>query len=72
MSMISYNGPLHTDIKSCTHTLINFQSKNSDKVYVQAVWYNETANVLIDDTSTTANQEDNEHVNNGIHNSVGR
>ena len=49
--------------------MINSQSKFSNEVYVAAS-YNESINVLIDDTSTTINQEDNEYHNNENNNST--
>ena len=70
LSMINCDDPLHIDSKRYTHEMINSQSKFSNEVYVTAS-YNKSINILIDDTSTTINQEDNEYHNNENHNSTG-
>ena len=70
LSMINCDDPLHIDTKRYTHELINSQSKFSNEVYVTAS-YNESINVIIDDTSTTIIQEDNENHNNENYVNVG-
>ena len=70
LKMISCDDPLHIDSKQYTHELINSQSKFSNEVYVTAS-YNESINVIIDDTSTTILQEDNENHNNESYMNVG-
>ena len=71
LRIIYYNHPLHTNTKYYTRAMINIHSKFANNVYVTAP-FNENRNVLIDDTSSTIDQEDTPYDNNRIGVAAGR